>query len=69
MRIDFDMDILPDTRTISILPYRMTLTKLKMFKEMLKDLIEKDFIRPSVSPWGAPVLFMRKKDSSPIINA
>jgi len=42
----------------------MAPAELKEFKEQLKDLLEKGFIRPSVSPWGAPILFMRKKDGS-----
>ena len=39
-------------------------TELKELKEQLKDLLDKGFIRPSISPWGAPVLFVRKKDGS-----
>ncbi|XP_070015394.1 uncharacterized protein [Nicotiana sylvestris] len=62
--IDFGIDVLPDTRTISIPPYRMAPAELRELKEQLKDLLEKGFIRPSVSPWGAPVLFVRKKDGS-----
>ncbi|KAH0764840.1 hypothetical protein KY285_000711 [Solanum tuberosum] len=62
--IDFGIDIPPDTRPISIPPYRMAPKELKKLKEKLKDLLEKGFIRPSVSPWGAPVLFVRKKDDS-----
>ncbi|KAH0646574.1 hypothetical protein KY284_034458 [Solanum tuberosum] len=62
--IDFDIDLLPDTHPISILPYKMAPSELKELKEQLKDLFEKGFIRPSVSPWGAPVLFVRKKYSS-----
>ena len=58
---DFGIDVLPDTRHISIQPYRMALAELKELKEQLKDLLEKGFIRPSVSPWGTPVLFVRKK--------
>ena len=42
----------------------MALTKLKFLKEKLKDLLDKGFIRPSISPWGAPVFFARKKDGS-----
>ena len=38
--------------------------KLKESKEYLKDLLHKGFIRPSISPWGAPVLFVKKKDGS-----
>ncbi|WMV34406.1 hypothetical protein MTR67_027791 [Solanum verrucosum] len=62
--INFGIDILPDTRPISIPPYRMAPVELKELKEQVKDLLEKGFIRPSVSPWGAPVLFVRKKDGS-----
>ena len=42
----------------------MALEELKELKEQLKDLPEKGFIRPSISPWGEPVLFIRKKDGS-----
>ena len=42
----------------------MAPTELKELKEQLKDLLDKGFIRPSVFPWGAPVLFVRKKDGS-----
>ncbi|KAH0661922.1 hypothetical protein KY284_026853 [Solanum tuberosum] len=62
--IYFGIDILPDTHPISIPPYRMAPTELKELKEKLKYLLEKGFIRPSVSPWGASVLFVRKKDGS-----
>ncbi|KAH0720379.1 hypothetical protein KY285_005181 [Solanum tuberosum] len=62
--IDFGIDVLPDTRPISILPYRIAPAELKDLKEQLKDLLDKGFIQPSVSPWGAPILFVRKKDGS-----
>ena len=62
--IDFGIDLIPDTRSISIPPYRMAPAELKELKEQLKDLIDKGFIRPSISPWGALVLFVRKKDGS-----
>ena len=42
----------------------MAPAELKELKEQLKDLLDKGFIRPSVSPWGAPILFVRKKDGS-----
>ena len=62
--IEFRIDLLPDTHPISIPPYRMAPVELKELKEQLKDLLEKGFIRPSISPWGAPMLFVRKKDGS-----
>ncbi|XP_070029884.1 uncharacterized protein [Nicotiana sylvestris] len=61
---DFGIDVIPRTQPISIPPYRMAPAELKELKEQLKDLLEKGFIRPSVSPWGAPVLFVRKKYGS-----
>ncbi|XP_015170733.1 uncharacterized protein [Solanum tuberosum] len=56
--IDFSIDLLPDTQPISIPPYRMAPAELGELKEQLKDLHDKGFIRPSISPWGAPVLFV-----------
>ena len=53
--INFGIDLLPDTQPISIPPYRMSLTELKEFKEQLKVLQDKGFIRPSISPWGSPI--------------
>ncbi|XP_070032434.1 uncharacterized protein [Nicotiana tomentosiformis] len=62
--IDFGIDVMPCMQLISIPPYGMTPIELKELKEQLKDLLEKGFIRPSVAPWGASVLFVRKKDGS-----
>ncbi|KAH0679031.1 hypothetical protein KY284_020116 [Solanum tuberosum] len=58
--IEFDIDLIPDTRPISIPPYRMAPAELKELKEQLKDLLDKGFIRPSVSPWGAPITIKNK---------
>ncbi|MCF8701904.1 hypothetical protein L3054_11000 [Corynebacterium sp. MC-10] len=62
--VEFPIDLLPGTQPISIPPYRMAPAELKELKEQLRDLLEKGFIRPSTSPWGAPVLFVKKKDGS-----
>ena len=62
--IDFAIDLIPGTQPISKAPYRMAPTELQELKEQLQDLLSKGFIRPSVSPWGAPVLFVKKKDGS-----
>ncbi|XP_070046831.1 uncharacterized protein [Nicotiana tomentosiformis] len=62
--IDFGIDVMPGTQPITIPPHRMAPAELKELKEQLKDLLGKGFTRPSVSPWGAPVLFVRKKDGS-----
>ena len=45
-------------------PYYMAPAKLKELKVQLQDLLDKGFIRSSTSPWGAPVVFMKKKDGS-----
>ena len=44
--------------------YRMALDELNELKAQLKDLLDKGFIRPSSAPWGAPLLFVKKKDGS-----
>nr|GEZ56886.1 putative reverse transcriptase domain, ribonuclease H-like domain, aspartic peptidase domain protein [Tanacetum cinerariifolium] len=45
-------------------PYRLALSEMKELLDQLKELSDKGFIRPSSSPWGAPVLFVKKKDGS-----
>ncbi|GAB2294877.1 hypothetical protein Dimus_038321 [Dionaea muscipula] len=62
--VEFVIDLAPDTRPISKAPYMMASTELKELHTQLKELLEKGFIRPSVSPWGAPVLFVKKKDGT-----
>ena len=62
--IEFSIDLAPSTAPIYIAPYRMTPTKLRELKEQLQDLMQKGSIQPSASPWGAPVLFVKKKDGS-----
>ena len=62
--VDFEIETIPRTTPISIAPYRMAPLKLKELKKQLEDLLEKGFVKPSISPWRAPVLFMRKKDRS-----
>ena len=42
----------------------MNILELKQLKSHLKDLIDKNYIKPSVSPWGAPVIFVKKKDGT-----
>ena len=63
-KIYFGIDLLPNTQSISIPLYRMAPDDIKELKEQLKDLLDKCFIRPSISPWGAPVLFIKKKYGS-----
>ena len=58
---DFGIDLEPDTKPITIPPYRMTPVELKELKLQLKYITHKGFIQTSISSWGAPVLFMKKK--------
>ena len=62
--IEFAIDVVPGATPASITPYRMAPLELKEFELKLQELLEKGFIRPSVSPWGAPVLFVKKKDGT-----
>ncbi|GKV11419.1 hypothetical protein SLEP1_g22680 [Rubroshorea leprosula] len=63
-KVEFAIDLVPGTGPISKAPYRMAPAELKELKVQLEELLEKGFIRPSVSPWGALVLFVKKKDGS-----
>ena len=58
------IDVVPGATPASITPCRMAPMELKELKLQLQELLEKGFIRPSVSPWGAPVLFVKKKDGT-----
>ena len=62
--VDLSIEVVQGTTPISRTPYRMAPTELKELKTQLQELLDKGFIRPSVSPWGAPVLFVKKKDGT-----
>ena len=62
--IEFSIDLLPGFSLISKAPYRMAPFELRELKAQLQELLDEGFIRPSVSPWGTPVLFVKKKDGS-----
>nr|GFB24202.1 hypothetical protein [Tanacetum cinerariifolium] len=62
--VEFNIELIPGTEPISKAPYRMAPIELKELKDQLQELLERGFIPPSVSPWGAPVLFVKKKDGS-----
>jgi predicted aspartyl protease len=62
--VEFVIDLLPRTAPISKRPYRMSVEELKELKKQLTELQEAGYIHPSSSPWGAPVLFVQKKDGS-----
>ena len=59
--VESTIDLIPRTEPISIPPYRMAPAELRELKAQLEELLSKGFIRPSISLWGAPVLFVKKK--------
>ena len=62
--IEFAIDVVPGATSASITPYRMAPVELKELKLQLQELLEKGFICPRVSPWGALAFFVKKKDST-----
>nr|GEV01528.1 retrotransposon protein [Tanacetum cinerariifolium] len=62
--VEFGIELILGIQPISKAPYRMAPIELKELKEQLQELFDFGFIRPSVSSWGAPVLFVKKKDGS-----
>ncbi|CAN6487285.1 unnamed protein product [Victoria cruziana] len=63
-KIEFTIELMPGVQPISKAPYHMAPVELIELKKQIQELVEKRFIQPSVSPWGAPVLFVKKKDST-----
>ena len=62
--VEFAIDLVPGVGLVSISPYRMAPTELVELKRQIEELLEKQFIRPSASSWGAPVLLVKKKYGS-----
>jgi hypothetical protein len=62
--IEFSIELILGTAPISKRPYRMDVKDLAELKKQIEELLSKAFIRPSSSPWGAPTLFIDKKDGS-----
>ncbi|GJZ89300.1 putative reverse transcriptase domain-containing protein [Tanacetum coccineum] len=63
-QVEFQIDLMPGAAPVARAPYRLAPSKMKELSEQLQELSNKGFIRPSSSPWGAPVLFVKKKDGS-----
>ncbi|GJY68481.1 putative reverse transcriptase domain-containing protein [Tanacetum coccineum] len=63
-QVEFQIDLVPGAAPVARAPYRLAPFEMKDLSEKLKELSDKGFIRPSSSPWGAPVLFVKKKDGS-----
>ena len=62
--VDFGIELHPSTSPISMTSHRMAPVELQELRVQLQELLDKGFIRPSTSPWGAPVLFAKKKDKT-----
>ena len=62
--VEFTIELLPSTLPIAKRPYRMPVDELEELKKQLKELSEKGYIRLRASPWGSPVLFVKKKDGA-----
>ena len=62
--LEFSIELTPGSVPASKAPYHMSALELVELKLQLQELIEKGYIRPSVSPWGAPILFVKKKDDT-----
>ncbi|GJT77241.1 putative reverse transcriptase domain-containing protein [Tanacetum coccineum] len=63
-QVEFQIDLIPGVAPVARAPYRLAPSEMKELSDQLKELSDKGFIRPSSSPWGAPVLFVKKKDGS-----
>ncbi|GKB64589.1 putative reverse transcriptase domain-containing protein [Tanacetum coccineum] len=63
-QVEFRIDLVPGAAPVAHAPYRLAPSEMRELSVQLQELLEKGFIRPSSSPWGAPVLFVKKKDGS-----
>ncbi|GJR41488.1 putative reverse transcriptase domain-containing protein, partial [Tanacetum coccineum] len=63
-QVEFQIDLMPGATPVARAPYRLAPSEMKELSEQLQELSDKGFIRPSSSPWEAPVLFVKKKDGS-----
>ncbi|GJY13730.1 putative reverse transcriptase domain-containing protein [Tanacetum coccineum] len=61
-QVEFQIDLVPGVAPVARAPYRLAPSELQELSTQLQELSDKGFIRPSSSPWGAPVLFVKKKD-------
>ena len=63
-QIEFRIDLIPEAAPVAKAPYRLAPSEMEELARQLRDLVDKGFVRPSYSPWGAPVLFVKKKDGA-----
>ncbi|GJX40848.1 putative reverse transcriptase domain-containing protein, partial [Tanacetum coccineum] len=63
-QVEFKIELVPGAAPVARAPYRLAPSEMKELADQLQELLEKGFIRPSSSPWGAPMLFVKKKDGT-----
>nr|GEU91135.1 putative reverse transcriptase domain-containing protein [Tanacetum cinerariifolium] len=63
-KVEFQIDLVPGVPSLARAPYRLAPSKMKELSDQLLEFFDKGFIRPSSSPWGASILFVKKKDGS-----
>ncbi|KAJ0575595.1 putative nucleotidyltransferase, Ribonuclease H [Helianthus annuus] len=63
-QVEFRIDLVPGAAPVAKAPYRLAPSEMQELSTQLQELLDKGFIRPSFSPWGAPVLFVKKKDGT-----
>nr|GEX25788.1 hypothetical protein [Tanacetum cinerariifolium] len=63
-QVEFRIDLVPGAAPVARVPYRLAPSEMKELVDQVQELTDKGFIRPSSSPWGAPVLLVKKKDKS-----
>ncbi|GJX08206.1 putative reverse transcriptase domain-containing protein [Tanacetum coccineum] len=63
-QVEFQIDLIPGATPIAQAPYRLAPSEMRELSNQLQELADQGFIRPSTSPWGASVLFVKKKDES-----
>ncbi|GKF31981.1 hypothetical protein Tco_0101779 [Tanacetum coccineum] len=63
-QVKFQINLIPGATLVARAPYRLAPSEMQELSNQLQELADRGFIRPSTSPWGAPVLFVKKKDGS-----
>ena len=63
-QVEFRIDLIPGATPVAKSAYRLAPSEMQELSSQLQELLDKGFIRPSFSPWGAPILFVKKKDGS-----
>ncbi|GJR44490.1 putative reverse transcriptase domain-containing protein [Tanacetum coccineum] len=63
-QVEFQIDLIPRVTPVARAPYKLAPSEMQELSDQLQELADRDFIRPSTSPWGSPILFVKKNDGS-----